>query len=381
MPSLIESLIGEGIKRTDNKRIIPTRRPLPGRPRELFELFVALGPQATATSLMEVCDLRQADPRHITYIALSRWPTEDELAEQPTPYAPRAHLRTLLLEKEFRDGLVRRICDAYPERQRLLYVRIPRCAGEHFTAMSGDMHAIIPRSLPVWRRGDQIRFFPALGTYLGRFNTTRTIQIVQPRLAPFIQTSSPRDGFDTALPWYMNPPPKRPGDRLFTIVREPAGLILGEVNAILAGLQLPQAQDTRRITPWRIRFSELPPADDIPGWQAIGRQVIMRMTEANPICAALGEGTAETALKAARLADLEIADLSLYPDWVKYTWDVEPEPPINTAPKILTEPDLDAVTAAQLKTLISEDLIFYGHVKTQLAKLGELKTAVRGRDL
>ncbi len=381
MPSMIESLIGEGIKRTDNKRIIPTRRPLPGRPRELFELFVALGAQATATSLMEVCDLRQADPRHITYIALSRWPTEDELAEQPTPYAPRAHLRSLLLDREFRDSLVRRICDAYPERQRLLYVRIPRCAGEHFTAMANDMHAIIPRGLPIWRPGDQIRFFPALGNYLGRFNATRTIQIAQPRLYPFIQTSSPRDGFDTALPWYMNPPPKRPGDRLFTIVREPTTLLLSQVNAILAGLQLPQAQDTQLITPWRIRFAELPPNDDTAGWQAVGRQVIMRMTDANPICTALGEGTAVTALAAARLADLEIADLSLYADWVKYTWDVEPEPPANTAPKILTEQDLDAPSAAQLRTLLAEDLVFYGHVKTQLAQLGELKTAVRGRDL
>ena len=380
MPSLIETLIGSGIKRPDEKRILPTRRPLPSRPRDLLELFVTLGDQATMPSLFEACDLRDTDPRHITFVALNRWATAEELAEQPTPYNARHHLRSLVLGQEFRRSLIRRICDAYPERPRMLYVQIPRCAGAHFLTLANTMHAIMPDGIDRWKRGDQTIFIPRLGTYLARFNQTRSITLRLPVLAPFTQTTPPAQA-DTLLPWSINPPPKRPGDRLFTILREPASLIMSQVNAILTRLQAPTPGDEAAEDPWRQRLSPLPPPDDAPAWKALGRTVLASLTTADPICHALGDGTAASALEACRLADIEIADLTSYHDWVKYSWDVEPEPPSNTSSRILSREELDQTSAAHLARLTAEDSVFYAKVASGLPKPGDTKTSVRGRDL
>ena len=379
MPSMIESLIGAGIKRPDEKRILPTRRPLPARPRDLFELFVTLGDQATIPSLFEACDLRHTDPRHITSIALNRWPTAQELAEQPTPYNARHHLRSLVLGREFRSSLIRRICDAYPERPRMLYVQIPRCAGDHFMTLANTMHAIVPEGIDRWKRGDQSTFIPRLGTYLARFNQTRSITMRLPVISPYIQTTPPPQD-DSTLPWSINPPPKRPGDRLFTIVREPTGLVLSQVNAILSGLQASPAGETAGDS-WRERLAPLPVAEDLPGWKAVGRAVLALLTTNNPICRALGDGTAVSARESCWLSDVEIADLSSYHDWVKYSWDVEPEPPSNTSQPILAKEDLDHEAAAHLARLTAEDTLFYAQVAAILPKPGDTKTAIRGREL
>jgi hypothetical protein len=378
MPSMIETLIGAGISRPDEKRIVPTRRPLPSRPRDLLELFVTLGEQASLPSLNESCDLRQAEPRHMTYVALNRWPNAEELAAQPTPYNPRQHLRALLLGQEFRALLIRRICDAYPERPRLLYVRIPRCAGGHFTDMAAPMHPIFPPELARWARGDHATFIRALGVYLGRFNLTRTIMLALPKAAPFVQTTAPVVA-DKTLPWSLNPPPRRPSDRLFAIVREPNGLILSQVNAILTGLQTAPAHPDA--ASWATRLGALPPPQDTPAWKVLGRKVLAELPLHNPICHALGDGTAAGALHAVRLSDIEIADLTLYTDWVKYTWDVEPEPATNVSLPLLTLEDLDAAASTALAERTAEDRLFYAPVAAALAQLGDLKTAMRGRDL
>ncbi len=383
MPSMIETLIGSGVQRPDEKRIVPTRRPLPGRPRDLLELFVALGREATIPSLLQACDLRLSDPRHMTFITLSRWPSFEELEAQPTPYAVHPHLRSLITGEEFRLSLVRRICDAYAERPRMLYVRIPRCAGRHFLKTIEPMHALIPEGLDRWKRNDQNEFIPALGAYLGRFTMTRTIMIAHPSMLPFIQATDPvlPATSEQTLPWCLNPPPRRVGDRLFTILREPTGLILSQVNAILTALQAPRTSDTPDIAALRGNLGKVPGPKNTDAWKAIGRQVLAGLALRNPICQALGSGTALSALQACRLSDIEIADFSLYHDWIKYTWDVEPEPATNSAPAFLTQADLDDDDTRALRGLIDEDLVFYAEVKARLAELGELKTSVRGRDL
>lgn len=380
---MIEALIGGGVRRPDEKRLVPSRRPLPTRPRDLFELFSTLGQQATLPSVFLSCDLRQADARLMTYVALGRWPTAAELDCLPTPYVARDHLRTLLLSREFRANLTRRLCDAYPERPRLLYVRIPRCAGQHFLRMANTMHCTIPDSLTAWRRNDVAAFIPALGVYLARFPLTKTIQIAQPSLSPFTQTAMPpdQDQPNGTLPWSLIAPPRRPGDRLFTIIREPAGLILSQINATLADLQNPASPSDRPTAALRTRLGALPAAKDTAGWKAIGRKLLMTWPDRNPICLALGDGTAHTALQAARLADLEITDLSRYQAWVRYTWDVEPDPPTNAAPRILTKADLDPAAAACLTSLVDEDTVLYTPIADALAKLGDLQTLIRARNL
>ena len=363
MPSMIENLIGGGVRRRDEKRLLPTRRPLPVRPRELLELFVAMGGAASMKSLMLSADFREADSRNLTYTALSRWPTAQEHAAQSDPYEFGPHLRALILGQEFRESLFRRICDAYPERQRLFYVRIPRCAGQQFLSTTAPMHPLFNDHLAAWRRGDGQDFVVALATYLARFNTTKTIMASLQSQHPAIATQPPPSQPGAPFPWCLNPPPYRAGDRLFAILREPRSLILSLVNAQVEHLTHDATKDAAKYL------------------KQHARGLLLALPHRNPLCTALGDGTAESALALCRLTDIELADLSRYPTWIRYTWDTDAEPPATTSTPVLTLEDLDADDARFLDGIIAEDLVFYQHVSTALARLGEFQTFVRGRHL
>ena len=386
MPSLIESLVGSGITRPDDKRLVPTRRPMPLRARDLLELFTSLGGEASMTSLFQVTQLQAAEPRALTFVALNRWPTEAELAGLPAPYNAQIHLRALLTGAEFRAGLVRRICDAYPERPRLCFVRIPRCAGEHFLAMADYMHPVLPPDLAAMQSDGKPSFIPALGRYLGRFTLTKTILLVQHALAPFVQTSQSQSPavpalVENGLQWSPNPPLRRPGDRLFAILREPASLILSEVNATLDALLQPAEAQSPAIAAWRRQLPPNPASADQAGLKHMARAILSKLQVRNPICHALADGTAAAAFRAVRLQDVELADISHYPDWIKYTWDVEPEPATNASTPHLTLADLGPAEREHLDSLIAEDLRFYAPVRIALDNLDGFKNAVRGRDL
>ena len=383
--SLIESLIGGAVTRPDNKRILPTKRPLPVRPRDFFELFAAMGTEATIKGLFLTADLRQAEPRTLTYVTLNRWLTADELAAMPSPYKVVEHLHAILTGQEFRASIVRRIADAYPERPRLCFVRIPRCAGRHFLALAEAMHPIVPDTLGAWRPRDENRFIPALGRLLGRFTLTRTILVTQPTLAPFVQANipaSPDPAYAAAgLQWTLNGPPRRAGDRLFTILRDPRAIVLSEVNAIMDALMQPPESDTRPVARWRAQLPANPATADEAGRKHLARHVLQRLRMRNPICHALGDGTSAGALHAVRLQDIEMATLDRYEDWIKYTWDVEPGEPVNASAPHLAVADLTARDRAHIETMISEDLAFYELVVEAYEKIGDLRYSVRGREV
>jgi hypothetical protein len=383
--SLIESLIGSGIVRNDTKRILPTRRPLFQRPRDVFEIIVALGAEATLPSLFHCVDLKPADPRSLANVVLNRWLTEEEIAAIPTPYRPQQHLRDMLTGPEFRASLLRRLCDSYPERTRHFLVRIPRCAGEHFLTMAGSMHPIYPNALATWRPRDENRFIPALGAYLAQFTLTRSIMAWQPTMAPFTQAPTPLDPSTshdaTGMRWTLNAPPRRTGDRLVAILREPHALILSAVNATIDALCRPPDADTPNIAALRRTLPANPATADAEGRKHIGREILRTLNLRNPICTAIADGTATGALRAARHQDLELADFSTYADWVKYTWDVEPAAPLNPSAPHLTRADLSAADLGHLHDRTAEDATFYTAFKAALSKIGDLRYSVRGRDL
>jgi hypothetical protein len=383
--SLIESLIGSGIVRPDKKRILPTRRPLFLRPRDVFEIIVALGTEASMSSIFTCTDLSPAEPRTLTSVVLNRWPTEEELAALPQPYRARPHLRDLLIAPEFRASLFRRICDCYPERNRYFLVRIPRCAGEHFLAMASQLHPIFPNDLAQHRENDEHRFIPALGKYLSQFPLTRTLMAWQPHMGPFIQ--SPSADFpvpvyaDIGFQWTLNAPPRRTGDRLVAIIREPASLLLSQINSTIDGLQGPPSADTKRTKVWRARLAANAAKSDAEGLKHIGREILHGLKMRDPICHAIANGTAAEALRAARHQDLELADFGRYDDWMKYTWDVESAAPINNSTPHLALADLAPADLSHLHKITAEDQLFYAAFKEAESKIGDLRYSVRGRDL
>ena len=385
MTSLIESLIGTAVRRMDEKRIAPVQRPLPERPRDIFDIFSAMGGEATMSNLKRSLDLNNATARWMTAVVLDRWPTLAELEAEPEPYDARRHLRDLIQSVEFRHLLAQRIITTFPEKRRILFVRIPQCAGAHFLQLAETMHPIFPDRLASPRAPQD--FFPALGQHLGRYLHTRSIMLVQPRMDPFFHAPVPvapaaPDG-DTAegesLPWTMASPPYRPSDRLFTIVRDPEDIILGQVNSIAVRLHQNADDDAAFTRQWQRRLQSAAAAADSDDAKTLARRVFAVFPHADPICTALGDGTAERARENCIVTNVEIADLSRFDEWILRTWDTKPQPAAPSPPAILTRDDLTPADVTRLAALTVQDRPFYARIKALIS--GATLSSITGSQL
>ena len=380
MASLIETLIGGSIVRKDDKRIAPTRRPLPERPRELLDVFSAMGGEASMANLGRSLELQGATARWLIAVVLNRWPTIAELQAQPEPYDARRHLSELIVGTEFRSLLAQRILNAFPEKRRMLFVRVPHCAGEHFLQLAQTMHPVFPNRLANPRGNAPRDYFATLGQHMGRYLHTRSVMLVQPRMVPFykpaIQAAPDNTEADPqageSLPWTMTSPPYRPSDRLFTIVRDPDEIILGQVNRIAAALQQSPEHDKPPVGWWRKRLATTGATDP----KATARRVLALFPHANPICQALGDGTFSGALEACLITGVEIADLSRYDEWIVRTWDTKPEPAAPRPEPILARVDLTADDQARLATLTDQDRPLYARIRNAID--GATTSAVSG---
>jgi hypothetical protein len=356
---MLESLLAEGVVRNDSKRVTAMLRPLPIKQRDVFDLIIAQGREPSFQGILRSVDLKGAEPRALCFVMLGRWPTAQEIAELPEPYRAKNHLRQLMQSAEFRITFARRLLDAFADRRRLLFVRIPRCGGAHALATAANRHPVIPSQIAEAPHMTIEELLSALGGSLYRFNAVSTVVLSTTRLEPFVAPSQPPPDCSDILHWNLNPPPYRAGDLLFTVIREPRTLVLSQVNAILTGLRAPSASDLADITSWRARLAPLPPVTQTAAWKDIGRKILLEMPLRNPICTALGNGSAETALAACRASAIELVGLSRQTDWVRTAFSNEPPDPINMSEPILLWEDLQPDHRTHLDALIGEDLKFY----------------------
>jgi hypothetical protein len=360
MAFLIDSLIGNPVQRHDERRLSITKRPLPQRPRDFFELFAAMGANATIEGLFRGVDLKGADPRLVFFMILERWPANEELAALETPYRAPAHIRALLRTAEFRTPICRRLCEVFQERQRLLYVRIPRCAGQHVMAMMEGKHPVVPLDFGTPKFKDPDLIVRTLGALLGLFGNSRTLVVVQPHIAAFLAPPARQVVGEDPLHWELSQPPCRATDRLFAIIRPPEDILLSQVNALLTALRLPPAgNEPADVAAARIHHAPLPPSDQLAQWKQLGQRLLAGIEASNPICTALGDGTAESALATCVRSPIELVGLDGYSGWARRAFDAAPPDPINVSSVILQREDLTPEEAARLADLTSEDRIFY----------------------
>jgi hypothetical protein len=368
MAFLIDSLIGNPVQRKDDRRLTITKRPLPQRPRDFFELFAAMGANATIEGLFRGVDLKGADPRLIFYMVLERWPTTEELASVETPYRAQAHIRAMLRTAEFRTPICRRLLEVFQERQRLLYVRIPRCAGEHVMAMMDRKHPVVPLDLGSAKYRDVDLVVRTLGAALGLFGNSRSLVVIQPQIGPFLAPPAHRVIGGDPLHWELAQPPCRSTDRLFAIVRPPEEIVLSHVNGLLTTLRQPPLEDEpAHIAAERSQQGGLPAPDNVNEWKQLGRRILARTEIRNPICTALGDSTGENALATCRRSPIELVGLDGYPEWARRAFDNAPPDPINVSTPILRRNDLTPEDSARLADLTSEDRIFYARFAERCA--------------
>lgn len=374
MPFLIEQLVGEGVKRKDDKRLATFLRPAPLRPRDLLDLIAAQGRQATFEAVIRGVDLRGAEPRALFFAGLGRWPTAAEVAAFANPYVPQNHLRALLRAPEFRRFFARRALDAFAERRRLFHVRMPRC-GTAYIARGADVeHPVLPLDITGLPENSLGKLFEVLGPALYRFTTANTIFMATDRLEPLVYppVASPDD--PDPLAWTFAPPPLRVTDLAFAVIRDPEALLLSQINAVLTALAGDAAQDAPPLARLRRKLGAAAAAP-----RDAARRILDTVDTRNPICTALGDGTAEGALALCRVSDVALVRLDRLTPWLHTSLGCEPLDPVEVSRPVLRLEDLADADRTALRARIDQDRLFYDRFAAAFAEGGV--TFVPGRKM
>jgi len=361
VPNLLESLLEAPVERGDKRRMSVTKRPFPERTRSLFEVFAVMGRTASVEGLLRGIDFKLIDPRMVCFAVLGRWPTPQELADLPDPYRPQGHLRRLVLGREFRRAVAARALLAFPEKRRLLFVRLPRCGGERVVETMNAHHPVLPLELDGNAYRDHNVLMPAIGAYANLFESTRTLAVSLPAMAPFV--SSPKQ--ESALNWDGAQPPCRVGDLLFAVVRPPRDLALSQVNATLHALRAEGAPALPALM--RDRVGPPPAGKNLAAWRNFGRALLPEIVSTNPLCHALGDGTADGAIQACACVPVALVALARLDEWARVALG-----PMDTPRRIYPEPilraeDLGAHERDFVDSSTAEDRVFYARFDTKLS--------------
>jgi hypothetical protein len=377
MPSLIESLVDAPLVRPDTNRMAVTLRPAPERLREILEVFGAMGNTASFPGLKRSIDLRHTEPRILANVVLGRWLTTAEVDALGPDYVAWRHFKSMLVSEEFRRPFVRRVLEAFAEKKRLLHVRIPSCAGRHVTALIEHGCPLIPTDVGAPRYSGAELLGPLLGRLFNKIAASRAVAVSLPAMSAFVDPPAIKTTGPDRLHWGMDQAPYRAVDLLFAIVRPPESLALSQVNGALTQLRLdPETKSLRQI---RARLGNLPDPGQHAEWQRLARRLLHESLPENPICHALGDGTAAGAITACTRVPIELVSLHGYTEWARPALDPAPLPPIGVSEKFLAEADLTPQDRDIINTRMAEDLAFYARFEKCMASSG--LPMVRGQHL
>ncbi len=326
----------------------------PSRFRETLRLLARHDPARGLDNLFGSVDWSGASSRQLAHAFLGRPP-----ADGAAPLSdPRAEARRLFESDEFRRGLLRRVVTAFPGKQRLLFVHLPKCAGTDFeSAMRAD-HASLHQSLDWAGIVDAAEIATRLHGFLRQLQKSNTIFV----------------GGHVPLRWYIDNELYRYEDRLMTIIRHPHEIAISFANYILHCMRGDPDFRTRDVKHWGgvagiARYDPAWPAETV---KELGRRIATQpgLMPINPICALLGDGTADATFRNLARVDIEITDVTRYSAWLKTTWGIDRKVRANAAPQVVSAADLSAGDRARIEAACTED------IKVYEAIMGRLRSTV-----
>jgi hypothetical protein len=311
-------------------------------------------------TLLDKVDWSTATPSQICWAVLGRWPDRDPVTPKHR-YDAREHFLTLLRSNEFRDRVIELALSAFPEKTRLLFVHIPKCAGTDLEVIlkvgSAALHTTV--SLRAW--ADDARLLTTIRDFA-----------VDLAYADSILVSGHKE-----LTWFLKNNFHRAGDRLFTIVRNPTEMVLSQVN-YMAGRLLEDREKVRTDTRGWLENLGMTDVGDLEP-RALALRILHHPTalSANSICHYLGHNDAESAIRTLGSCAIEISESSRYNDWLVEAWGIRSATRHNKSRPLLSPNDLDARSQIRMRTLTAEDWKLYELLMSRM----ERRTALRGSEL
>jgi hypothetical protein len=343
--------------------------PAPREPRSLFELFVAYHEDKGLDGLLSNIDVADLTPRQLYAAVLGRRPENLRAAQVSANYIPRDHLRGVLRSPEFQSKAIRLLLDAYPEKRRLLFVHVPKCAGTDLRIALSDRYPSLDSGLgdPAWT--SQAKLFETIHRVAlnARFSDTILIH-GHVRLLRAVE-----EGLI------------RPHDEVISVIRDPLEIVISHVNYIIT--RILQDQESGTFAPdtkgWlgQLGVAELPsemsPATVVQTWKSLlyNPEIVTR----NTICHWLGNGDRRSFLNRVMINDVEITDTLRYSAWLRERWGVRRDARANESVHFVTRDMIDAGDIDHIGSLIAEDRKVYAMVSEAITQSG--RVSIRGSEL
>jgi hypothetical protein len=342
--------------------------------RSLFTLFLLYDPTTGIEGLVKRVDLTGFEPRIIYHAVLGRNPENAAVCRPHEAYDVYYHLWEALQSEEFQYNVLELILRAFPDRKRVIFVHIPKCAGTDL--ISKVLHK-----------------YPSINNTLTSRTWTTTPQLFEAlkEIISGIYCSGALFAYGhVALPWLLDHGILRLQDDCFTIVRAPFDMVLSQVNYILtrifAARDLGTAPDVQA---WlsRLGFDRIPL--DVSRAEALNlaKSVLRneKLTPSNIITKQLGvshldpESNAASAINNLVVSNIEITDTIRYDSWSQRKFGHAEATRTNQSDQILTPEDLSPADREYISAITAEDQIVYDTIMKVLESSDSL--SIHGGDL
>ncbi|MFP5248426.1 MAG: hypothetical protein ACLGP3_01205 [Acidobacteriota bacterium] len=343
----------------------------PGALLRLFSLYEA---DRGLYELLCRVDFAGVRPAHLEYSVFGSVGASPLPDREWSPRVARDYLHDLLHSPRFQQDILAYVLRAYPEKRRLFFIHIPKCAGSDVLSRIAERYPLVSQH---WRGFDRERFFQAMAEFAREVQCSDTVAV----------------GGHVPLNYFVDAGLIRPCDRVFTVIRDPIeivpsainyaimriehglrdGMIDGEMRAWLAAVGMSSLPN--EITPQfvsEVSHRALYSSAVLTGWNTA-------VVQANSLCRWLGGGDAAAVM--ARLAryHVEVTSVPHYSDWISDEWGITTQSRENVSTKYVTLSNMAPQDLAYVRGLSPEDRKLYDLIDERLTASG--RTSIFGEDL
>jgi hypothetical protein len=343
---------------------MPQSVPFPVNPRQLLQLFAFYEPQRGLPSVLNRIVYHDVHRRDIVAAALGRIPENRQAVIDGPDFAARPVLSAALHGQEFQTRIREQILHAFPEKKRLIFIHIPKCAGSDLIAGLRNRMPLVHHHLALPHTMSKPDLFSSLREIAIGLHFSGSIAI----------------SGHVNLRWYKERNLLRHEDDLFTVVREPRAMVYSYISFILTRLKTFVGVERGDTTGWlaAIGMTAIEP-DPSPAYLAeIGSRLLRApsVTNRNMICGNIGRGDVSSTFDALVTTNMEVSDTKRYSAWKQQRFGIPAETRINESLPLFTPEIASAADREFIEEMVTEDLVAYAKITKRLDETGEL--SVRG---
>jgi hypothetical protein len=344
--------------------------PTPRNGRDVFHLLAQYDRAAGLDDLLARVDFTGVGPSEVSQIVFGTPLRDRHAAIIPAGFDARAAFSAAILSERFRQGILPAFLGAFPELERDVFVHVPKCAGTDLTMNLGQREMPLPSVLesPGWLSDEE--FLSVIGGLA--------------RAMPFLTRIFVYGHMEFGT--FLDRCGLRPGDQVFTIIRDPIALMVSQANYAIGRLrQDPRGRDPDTvITMTLLGLSSLP--DNLSDRDL--KDLVVRallhpgIAFANQACRHLSNSknlSFEAAIDLIIANDVEVTTTEQYNRWLKERWDIPHSARHNRSEQILTLHEARRLYAGAMFQATGEDQKLFDLVSWGLERSGA--TSITGQQL